>query len=533
MAEQPNLAVCNANVLTMEPFGQQKANAVAVKKNRFLMIGEWEEIRRLISKHTNVIDAKGGTLLPGFIDNHVHVTHYARYRTWGNCEACDSIASLVELLRDKASNTPIGQWVLGYNYHHRNLQEKRHPSCVELDNVSQTHPVGIVHSSGHFWAFNSKGLTLLKIPDNDGSSTIFRDQYAKLTGILADDAINKYVYPVLGLHKQEGLVESYEASCRDFNKLGITSLFHAEVDSREEVLAWQSLRSRGGLTVRVNLMITEGLHDQLIATGIRSGFGDEWLRVGPLKIWADGSVMGCTAALRAPYAIAPSYCGELRTPAARIKDLVVRAHKEGYQLTAHVMGDRAVLEMAEAYELALSKFFNPDHRHRLEHCSLADEAIMKRLAQLKVLISIQPSIVQKHIYGSVADVVDVIGLERAHLLNDFGGMMRSGLIVSAGSDAPSGTLDPIVGLDCAVNRSFEPKALSKRVSVEQGLKMFTYNAAFASFEEHLKGSIAPGKLADFVILSRDIMSIHPKELLSAKVLMTVVNGKIVYSAQGC
>jgi len=502
--------------------------AVGVRGRRIALIGDDATVRRHIGPGTRVIDARGGTILPGFTDCHVHMTHVSRYNGWACCENLDSMDALVAKLQS-AAPLPSG-WICGYNYHHRNLREKTHPTRHDLDRVSTSHPVAVSHSSGHFWVFNSVALERLQLPAHDDVALIERDSEGRPVGLFGEAAVAKYVYPALGFYDARDLPAAYAATCRSLNQLGLTTVHHIEVESRDELLAWQALRRSGDLSLRIRFVATEGMIKEVLESGFASGFGDSWLRLGFLKLYIDGSVMGGTAALAEPYEHIPNSRGELRTSAEDARAWVRWAHRDGYQFTAHVMGEWATDVFLDAVEEAQTEFPRPDPRHRLEHISLATPEQLARIRRLGMHASVQPSICQCHVYGSFGDILSTIGTRRARRINDFRAMADAGLLLAGGSDAPSGTINPIAGLHCAVNYEFDPRGREKALTLEEAVAAFTTNGPWSTREEHELGRLSPGYLADIAVLSGDLYRIPHQEILSLSVTHTVVDGRVVYEA---
>jgi len=353
-----------------------------------------------------------------------------------------------------------------------------------------------------------------------------------------------YVFPNIPKPTLEESVSGYHWACEYLNQFGVTSADEAAIRQPEELQAWQILRDRGELTVRMYLNIypvygtgwdTDNISYQIFRSGLRTGFGDDWLRLGPAVIGVDGGVQGQTAALYEPYSNDPrhTFRGSFRASPAMVDEFCLEAHRAGYQIAAIPHGDHAVNVTLDAIEKAMRAYPRPDPRHRLEHADLWNAEAIEKAARLKIVYNAQPPILE---VLSKRCTIDAWGEERSAFAFPVRSLLERGVISSGGSDMPIVASDPMLGLDCLVNRRLDPRPdgrvlnPAERLSVLEAIRVYTYNGAYAHFEERSKGSIEEGKLADLAVLSRDILGIPTEEIRDLQVDMTVVGGRVVYES---
>lgn len=542
-AQQPpvhaDMALVNARILTMED-DQSSAEALAVKHGMFLQVGSNEEVQALTGPETDVIDAGGRTAVPGFIDAHLHP---------GPIHPDDSplspvplgpdhvstIDELIEALRRKAAITPMGMWVRGSRYQDTKLG--RHPTRHDLDRASTGHPILITHSSGHVSSVNTMALEAAGIaadtPDPDGGG-FDREPGGFPNGVCREGA-RSMVYPgtfdrpeATREQEVEGLLRCFEAYVRE----GITSVHDAGV-SPGTIRLYQDARA-AGQPVRVNLMVRERHLDELKALGLRSGFGDDYLRIGPIKMFHGNSLSGRTCWLCEPYDRINPETGEkdyYGIPPARSQEdldrLILEIHEAGFQAAVHSNGDREIDMVLDAFENALDAMPREDHRHRIEHASVVNDRILERAKRLGVVLALH-SYIYEH-----GDKMDEYGERRWGMMHANRSALDRGIAVAGNSDSPVSAADPMLRVQSLVTRTTaEGKTYGpeQRLSVEEALRVWTMGGAYAGFEEDVKGSIKPGKLADFVLLSRNPLETPPPELKDIDVVLTVIGGRVVYRA---
>ncbi len=512
----------NGNVLTMNP-SQRDAQAIAVKDKKIIAVGTNPQIESWVGKNTKIIDLLGRTVLPGFIDTHVHVAGLGRTLSSINLRDTDSIKELQKRLEEHVLKTPKKTWITGRGWDQDRFIEKRHPTRWDLDEFSQRNPVVLVRVCGHMCVVNSKSLeiadiTARTVPPFGGQ--IDKDvATGEPTGILRENAMD-LVWKVMPPPSDEELMDACSQACQKAVEAGLTSI-HWIVGSSSEMSVIQKLRAQDRLPLRVYILVPVELLDELTGLGLCTSFGDDRVRIGSVKILADGSLGAHTAALREPYNDEPSTKGMMLYSQGELNAVITKAHKADLQLAIHAIGDQTIDVVLSAFEKALAEVPRRDHRHRIEHASVLDDELINRMRRDGVIASVQP-----HFTVSDFWVVDRVGPTRARGVYPFKSLIEHGLMVTGGSDCPVEPIDPMFGVCAAVSRESFPE---ERLSVDEALSLYTTNAAFTSFEEEIKGSIETGKLADLVILSHDPHEVSPRNIKDIEVEMTIVGGKAVYT----
>ena len=522
--------------------------ALAIKGNRIVAVGSKTEIKPLIGPQTRTINLKGRTAMPGFIENHIHMTNSPQ-RTWINIrpEIVSSISDIKDLVSDRIKIVPKGEWILAWGYHPERLKEGRHPTRHDLDPVSPNNPVALKHREGMSWTFNTKGLRKIGVqddtPDPPGGP-LQRDNQGVPLGPMFDNARAVFIQPNLPKTSENDFLEGYRWICGELNSHGITSAYEAGIRKPEQVIAWRKLRKEGGQTVRVNLgpypiygsdWNPDSAATKIYEAGLYSGFGDEWIKMGSLTYGVDGGIFGQTMALFEPYSNDPSgqYRGSFRVTPQVANDFSLAAHTRGWQISAVCHGDKGISLALDAIEKAQRAHPNIDLRHRLEHSYLWNPELIKRAADLGVIWNTQLPIMAAA--GRWA-TIEAWG-DRAQYGFPVRSAMEAGIVISGGSDWTVATLDPMVGVHALVTRKLEPLEdgdvlnPEQAVSVLDAIRMYTYNGAYTVSEEAYKGSLEDGKLADIAVLSNDILGIPPDQIRDLKVILTMVDGKVVYEAE--
>ena len=315
-------------------------------------------------------------------------------------------------------------------------------------------------------------------------------------------------------------MEACVLACQKAVEAGLTSV-HWIIDSPTEIGVIQRLRAQNKLPLRVYILIPVEFLDDLIKLDFHTGFGDNMVKIGCIKILADGSLGARTAALNQPYSDQTQTKGMLLYTSEELNRLVITAHKADFQLAIHAIGDHAVEIVVNALEEALSKVPRKNHRHRIEHASVLNEKTIRQMRKLDLTASVQPHFVVSDFWVS-----ERVGKERARWVYPFKTLMKEGVVVAGGSDCPVEPINPLLGIQAAVARRVFPE---ERISVDEALRVYTINAAYASFEDDVKGSIEAGKLADLVVLPENPLTVKPDKIRDIEVKMTVVGGKIVYA----
>ncbi len=532
MSMKADFVVRHARIRTMWdelPF----AEALAAWRGRILAVGRDEEIADLIGPGTRVLDAGGGVVLPGFHDAHCHILLFGLSLVEVNVRGATTIAEIVEAVAAHAHRTPPGRWIRGGGYNENKLQERRHPTRHDLDPVSPHHPVWLSHVSGHMGIANSRALAIAGItretPDPPGGR-IVRDAEGEPTGLLLETA-QELIKRVLPPYTLEETKAALEAAGRQMAAEGITAAQDAWAGwiAPEEFRAYQEAVVEGLLPQRIWLMVDverltlrDGRFD--FAFGLHTGFGSERLKLGAIKIFTDGSLIGRTAALRQPYMDPPDVTGMLVKDPRTLVELIRCAHTGGWQVAMHAIGDRAIEAALEAIE----EVMGPEagrFRPRIEHCGVLAPDLLERLRRLQVVVVTQP----RFIYELGDGFRGALGEERARWTYPLASLR--GVPLAFSSDRPVVDGAPLKGIQAAVLRctqSGNPFVLEEAFTVEEALRAYTIGAAYAAFAESELGALAPGRWADLVVLGEDPLEVNPERLAEIPVLVTVVGGKIVW-----
>jgi len=532
-----DLVVFNAKVYTVDDRAPN-AEAFAVKAGRFTAVGSTADIKGLIAKGTRILDAKKMTIVPGFTDCHNHASGTVLlYEVLvGNPFEVEfvTIASIVEKLRAKARDTPPGTWVEGFFFDDTKVKDKRELNVHDLDEVSKEHPVVVRHRGGHTSFYNSKALELAGInknTPNPSGGTFDRDTNGELTGRVTDRANS--VFTGVG-RRQTFLAEQADQRERDgiahiskqFVRYGLTSVHH----QGGNLSTLQQVRARGELLHRVSYESSGRVLESMIAAGIMSGFGDEWLRLGATsEHTVDGSFSERTMAMSVPYVgIDPPYKGNVTESQDDLNAWIERVHRAGIQVNCHANGDVAIDMVLTAFERAEKLAPRPDARPKITHCTLVNDDILRRMKALGAV----PAVFTSYAFYNT-DKFTFYGealMQRAMAFRSF---LDAGIHAAAGSDFSPGPFAPLMGIQGMVTRTGWDKktwGANQRVSVDEAIRINTLNGAYASREEAIKGSITPGKLADFVILAEDPHAIDPEKIKDIQIVRTVVGGATMYQA---
>lgn len=531
----PDLVVFNAKVYTVDA-SQPRVEAFAIKNGRFVAVGSSSEIRGLAAKGTQMLDAKQMTIVPGFIDCHNHAggTTLLYEVLVGNPFEVEfvTIDSIVEKLRAKAQATPPGTWVQGFFHDDTKLKDKRPLNRHDLDRVSTEHPVAVEHRGGHTTFYNSKALELAGITKdtpNPPGGTFDRDESGELNGRVTDRARNAlsrvgkrptFTPEQAAQRDRDGIAHI----SKEFARYGLTSVHHEGGD----LTAIQDVRARGDLRHRVSYEASGRVLDSMIAGGIMSGFGDEWIKFGATsEHTVDGSFSERTMALSTPYA-GTTYKGNVTETQDDLNAWVEKVHRAGIQVNCHANGDVAIDMYLTAIERAQKLFPRPDTRPKITHCTLINDDIVRRMKALGAV----PAMFTTYAYYN-SDKFPFYGEALMKRSMAYRSMLDAGIHAAAGSDFSPGPFAPLMGIQGMVTRTgWDGKTwgANQLVTVDKAIRINTLNGAHASHEETLKGSIATGKLADFVVLADDPHTVSPDKIKDIKIARTVVGGTTVYQA---
>lgn len=534
-ARQADLVVFNANVYTIDS-RMPRAEAFAVKTGRFVFVGSTADAKTFIAKETQTFDAKGMTIVPGFIDCHNHAPgNVLLYEVIvGNPYEVEfvTIASIVDKLRAKAKKTPSGFWIEGYFFDDTKVKDKRQLNVHDLDQVSEENPVCVHHRGGHTSYYNSKALELAGInkhTPNQRGGTYDHGADGELNGRVTDRA--RDVFSNVG--KRETLTpEQQEQRDRDglayiskqFVRYGLTSVHH----EGGNLFALQQVRARGDLLHRVSYETSGAALEAMITSGISTGFGDEWIRFGATsEHTADGSFSERTMALSQPYPGSNSpYKGNVTETQDDLNAWVERVHRAGIQVNCHANGDVAIDMVLTAYERAHRLLPRPDSRPKITHCTLINDDLLRRIKAAGVI----PAVFTSYAYYN-SDKFDFYGEELMRRSMAYRSFLDAGVPAAAGSDFSPGPFAPLMGIQGMVTRTGwngETWGANQRISVDEALRVNSIHGAYASYEEGIKGTIAPGKLADFVMLADDPHTVPSDKIKDIEIVRTVTGGATVY-----
>ena len=527
-----------------------RAQGAAVKDGRILWVGKDEEVRQAIGKRTRVWDLKGMTVVPGFIESHNHTLMFGLGLSAMDLTRVGSIEEILALVRERASRQEEGTWITGVGYNQNELREKRHPSREDLDRPAPKHFVSLRHTSAHALALNTLAMKKAGInkdsPDPTGGK-IGRDAATgELTGMLFESPAMKLVEDHMPKPGLEDLVAALGRAGERFLSEGITSAMEAGVgisDIPLQIAAYQEAVERGVLRVRHNLAVwSEAVFDysrfeesmreaktKLLGMGIRSGLGDERLRIGPFKVIVDGAFSTVTAVTYEPYGIDPNDrgCGVLVVEPEKLTRLASLVHGLGWQLSVHGIGDRAIDVCLDAFEAASKLNPRKDPRFRLEHSTMVLPRMFARIKRLGVIPVLQP--------GFIWELADnwfrQLGKEKCSQFKPFKSLLNNNIPIAFSSDRPVVSGAPLLGIHSAVNqktRTGQDYAPEEKITPQEALRCYTLNGAYATFEDKIKGSIEEGKLADLVVLAEDPTEVNPEKIKDISVEATMVGGELCF-----
>lgn len=538
-AKEASLILVNAKVWTENP-ARPSAQAVAVEQNHILAVGSNVEIRKLVGPDTRIIDLGGRLLLPGFNDAHVHFLPGGGSLIAVQLGTANSQAEFRDRVGKFSKTLPAGAWIRDGIWDHQRWNPPALPNHQLIDDVCGDHPALLWRLDGHMALANALALKLAGIDRNTKDvpgGEIERDKDGNPTGILKDAATG-LVEGVMPAPSPQELDRAMEAAMRNAAMHGVTSvqnMANSSVDrTQPDVLReFEKFERAGKLTVRIYEAEPVRDYENLANAGVTAPFGNSRLRIGNLKAFADGALGSETAWMDEPFANNPTYSG-LASPdlldAEHFYDEMRQADKAGLQITIHAIGDRANRTILDLYA-RLEKDNGPrDRRPRIEHAQHLHPADYPRFAQLGVIASMQP-------YHAIDDgrwAVTELGPERIKSSYAWKSLLDAGATLAFGSDWPVAPLDPVMGIyAAATRRTLDGKnpngwVPAERITVAQAVHAYTMGSAYAEYQEKVKGSIEPGKLADLVVLSDDIFTIPPESIEKTKVDMTIFDGKVIY-----
>ncbi len=533
--EYADTVFLNGKVITVNS-RNEIAEAVAVKENKIKFCGSKNRVKDWIGSETEVIDLNGRILMPGFIDSHMH------FQVMGmlmgpilnvNFENAESIKDIQKLIADKVKDKKPGEWIVCAGYDNNKLKEKRHPGIEELDVVAPDNPVRVGRCDGHMGVCNSLALKIAGISADSGPSDEVIVENGKLTGLLKEmtfiNVANHFQFT------EEDLLEGLKAGNELMLKYGITTVHDAGLEGPGGMRFIETASRAGDIKVRLHVMISdlsgfeknERLLESYIKTGLTSGFGNERFSIGPFKIITDGSSSGPTCVMKEPFSHDSNLKGfPLCTP-EDAERVLTKAHNAGNRITGHAQGDFSIDFLLDIIGKIMNGNQGTACRPRIEHAGMMTPALIEKMKKYNVIPTPNPGFIE--LYGS--DYKRFYG-ERVGYMYPLKSYLDAGIPAAIGSDAPVNNCNPMLALYGAVtrtdSRTKEIIGEKQKINIIDAIRMYTYNGAYASFEEKIKGSIETGKLADLIVLSEDILSVDCEDIRKIEVDLTMIDGEIVY-----
>ena len=511
------------------------AQAVAVADGKIIAVGSNAIVKATAGPGTHHIELNGRSLTPGFIDAHQHFTGVGDMFYSIDCKSAgmDSISAIVDQVRVYAETQPAGTWIRGRGYDHSKLVENRHPNRHDLDVVSPDHPVLLTRTCGHIVAFNTKAAELagLSLQTDDPNGGRFdRDPDGKVSGVAYERATG--FFRAASAPDREEIRKYLTVANQAVLASGITSVHDAGGLLGPPIDIATDLLNEGAIQVRLYAFATVSSFDHplvklLDGTGLRTGFGNDRLRIGAFKVMTDGSSSGPTASTRAPYHVDPDDSGILYWEQDELDELLGRAHRAGWQCTVHALGDRAIEQTLNAMERVQIEDPREGLRHRIDHCGIAPPDLQQRVLEQRIVPVMQPAFFWEFGDGYINNY----GRDRADVMFPVKSIIDGGGIVAGSSDSPVTDYRPLFGIEQALTRATMDGNVcgpDERVDLNTAIRMHTINGAYAEFADDRKGSIEVGKYADFTVLSEDIRTVEITELRELPIDMVVIEGDVVF-----
>jgi predicted amidohydrolase YtcJ len=506
--------IIKGNIITVVN-QKPRAEAIGIKGEKIAAVGTVKEVEADVGKNTKVLNLEGKTVLPGFIDSHAHPMGTGKNRLGVDLSAVKTVNETLKKIKERVQKTPEGKLIFCPDYNRQQVAEKRYPSKKELDNISTKHPIWIQHYDGHFSQVNSMALKILGY--KSGQEGVITDAKGEPTGLLQDPASARALSTGDNFDDKNEAMQALMLVTKEAVSVGITTLFAKESLENAEFI----LNNIKKIPVRIHPMIFPKFGSASVEDVFKNKLLGDHICVCNLT---DGSVEGRTAALYEPYTDDPTTLGMLHHTDEEFYAFVEKVHKAGGQISIHAESDRAIDQVLWALQKVLEKYPRKDHRHRIEHFEIVTPKQIKTVARLGIALGMQPMFITVCEGPNLDYYRSLIGDERVKRAHTYRWIMDEEILVSGGSDTPVTKMNPLGGIDALVNHPLK----EQRISVYEAIEIFTINGAKIGFEEDIKGSIEPGKLADFVVLSDDPFRIPKEKINTIKVEMTIVGGKTVH-----
>ena len=542
-----DIAFINGEVVTVDP-EDNICEAVGIKKNKIVFVGKTDDLLKIVDSKTEIINLKGRTIMPGLIDTHFHPILSGFFGNEVDSaiinvdnDRCKSVEEILNVLKETVKVKKPGEWISSMGYEPMFLKEKRHPTIEELDEIAPDNPLQCMHVCGHISMYNSKALEQLGVYTAEDAKKYPKDEIdvkdGKLTGLARDNTHFKL------WSKINYSVEQQRAAALKSQKLllknGVTSIHDCGACDKDSYHLMIKMCKSGEFKIRDYMMLHSiygkdfSYRDNqlFMDLGLISGIGDERFRIGGCKFMIDGGSGAPSCATREPFSHDSSIPGILGWERGETADYIEKISEAECQATAHAIGDLAIEFMVEGYEKAYKKNHRKDLRHRIEHCTIVDQDLIDRMAA----INICPTLNSGMLTFQGKHYSEIYGPKRSKYLIALRSMLDAGMKPSIASDSPSGPVGLSV-LDGAINRYDRNENYqfdeTQKISVLEAIRCATVNGAYASFEEDIKGSIEVGKLADLIVLDKDILKYPKKKFNEIEVDMTFIDGKMVYNKSG-
>lgn len=525
----------NGKIYTMDE-GIPMVEAMAVWGGIIQDVGSSEAVMELCGPDAVRIDLGGRAVIPGLVDAHAHFMGYAKQRERLELRDCSSVEDLLRMVAERAAAAGEGEWIIGRGWDQNKWKTRDYPTRSDLDEIAPGNPVYLVRVCGHAALTNSKALGIAGIsaetPDPDGGK-IFRDIDGEPTGVLLDEAklLVSEVVPPLSKDKKKKLLVEAAGDCLSVGLVGV----HDMGISGEDASIYGELYSEGVMPFRITAYYSHAAEDldSLLDCGPSRELFGELFSVPGVKFYADGSLGARSAALLEDYTDDPGNRGLLVTDSGELYEKISICHRKGFQAAVHAIGDRANRLVLDIFEKVLSEYPEDDRRHRVEHAQVISPSDIPRFAAIGLI----PSMQFTHCVSDMAWAGGRLGPGRLEGAYAWRSLLSAGCIIPGGSDFPVERINPFLGIRAAVTRT-EPGESGTSgwmpeqcLTVQEAVKAFTVDAAYAAHQEDLRGSLAPGKLADFIVLSQDLMAAEKDSIGGTRVLATVLGGEIVYSSE--
>ncbi len=530
----------NGKIMTMN--NCEIVEAFLVEEDRFVKVGSNEEVLKLSDENTKIVDLERKWVIPGFNDSHMHLISYGlstKKVDLRQCKSLEDIKTTIKNYIEGLETNYFGEWIVGHGWNEENFTQSILPTADFLDEITKEYPIYISRACYHICGVNSRGLELAGINENsidpEGGKIDRYDNTTMPNGILRENALLLAFEKIPMMTEVEQIKSVLQDAVKDALKVGLTSIqtedFGQVEDFTKVIKAYQELEAEGKLHCRINLQMLlqeEEKLQKLIDLGYKTGMGGDFFKIGPLKMLADGSLGGRTAALLEPYQDDPDNRGILIFQKERLKEHLSKANENGIQLAVHAIGDRTMDQLLSIFEELLDE--KEDKRPRLIHCQITNQGLIERMGRLKVIADIQPGFLPTDLKMVEARV----GVARGKDSYAWKSMLKAGVKVAGGSDCPIESFNPFLGIYGAVTRKdyegnpTEGWNLEECLSIEESIGLYTTGSSYATFEENNKGKIQEGYFADFLIIQEDIKAIPTTSLKDVNVLETYVAGECKY-----